>query len=62
MVNFYEASDIFSAVDVLNGFAPTPAVNLAAFPPAAWPSDGGVPDGGSPGDAGTDATVDATPG
>lgn len=51
MVNFYEVSDVFSAVDVLNGFAPEPAdVDLSTFPPT-WPYDAGV-------DA-TDATPDA---
>jgi hypothetical protein len=66
MVNFYEVSDIFTVVDVLNGFAPTPDVDLSAFPPSAWPSDGGVAEAGatdaspktdasSSFDAGTDA-------
>jgi hypothetical protein len=65
MVNFYEVSDVFSVVDVLNGFAPTPNDNLNAFPPSAWPSDGGVveaglSDAGAKGDsaAATDAASD----
>jgi hypothetical protein len=50
MVNFYEVSDIFAAVDMLNGFTPTPDLDLGAFPPSDWPSDGGLdaPDGGHP--------------
>jgi hypothetical protein len=58
MVNFYEVSDIFSVVDVLNGFTSTPNDNLDAFPPSAWPSDGGVVDAGVS-DAG--AKGDASP-
>jgi hypothetical protein len=34
MVNFYEVSDIFGDVDILNGFAALPGDNLDAFPPA----------------------------
>ena len=49
MVNFYEVSDIFSVVDVLNGFSPAPSVDLNTFPPTAWPSDAGVADAASPG-------------
>jgi hypothetical protein len=41
MVNFYDVSDIFFVVDVLNGFAPTPCTDVSAFPPTAWPPDGG---------------------
>ena len=63
MVNFYEVSDIFAAVDMLNGFTPTPDPDLGAFPPSAWPSDGGLDasDGGrSPIDAlAPDAAADA---
>jgi hypothetical protein len=58
MVNFYEVSDVFSVVDVLNGFSPTPDVNLNAFPPCAWPSDGGIADGGC--DSGHDADADGS--
>lgn len=39
MVNFYEVGDIFHAVDVLNGFAPTPSFEDSDFPPE--PPDGG---------------------
>ncbi len=51
MVNFYEVSDLFHVVDVLNGFAPTPHDDLADFPPANWPgaADGGTADGGDAG-------------
>jgi hypothetical protein len=59
MVNFYEVSDIFSVVDVLNGFAPTPDVDLDAFPPSAWPSDGGVMEAGQDGAADSPSAVDA---
>ena len=34
MVNFYEVSDIFSDVDILNGFAALPGDDVDAFPPA----------------------------
>ena len=33
MVNFYEVSDIFADVDILNGFTALPSDNLDAFPP-----------------------------
>ena len=36
MVNFYEVGDLFHDVDVLNGFAPPPNDNLAAFPPSSF--------------------------
>jgi hypothetical protein len=71
MVNFYDVSDVFSVVDVLNGFAPTPAVDLDAFPPDVWPSDGGVLEAGShdaaadsasAGDAAMDGRLDSGPG
>jgi hypothetical protein len=48
MVNFYEVSDLFHVVDVLNGFEPAPA-DLAGFPPAGFQDGGGLdglPDGG----------------
>jgi hypothetical protein len=48
MVNFYEVSDLFSVVDVLNGFSATPNDNLDAFPPPSWPSDGTVVDAMGP--------------
>ena len=38
MVNFYEVSDVFHVVDVLNGFAPAPGDDLSQFPPSQWPS------------------------
>lgn len=34
MVNFYEVSDIFADVDILNGFAALPDDDVDAFPPA----------------------------
>lgn len=48
MVNFYEVSDVFHVVDVLNGFAQGPA-SLDGFPPAGFEDGGGLdglPDGG----------------
>jgi hypothetical protein len=67
MVNFYDVSDIFFVVDVLNGFAPAPCTDLGAFPPTAWPPDGGVvnSDGGAgthDGSMACDATSDAAGG
>jgi hypothetical protein len=44
MVNFYEESDVFHVVDILNGFIAAPTVDLADFPP---PSFSDAPDGGT---------------
>ena len=33
MVNYYEVSDVFADVDILNGFAALPSDNVDAFPP-----------------------------
>ncbi|HEX7666295.1 MAG TPA: phosphatidylinositol-specific phospholipase C domain-containing protein [Polyangiaceae bacterium] len=49
MVNFYDVGDLFTDVDILNGFTPEPNDDLSKFPPADWPN----PDGGAPDDAGT---------
>jgi hypothetical protein len=40
MVNYYEVGDVFTVVDVLNGLAPEPNDDLAAFPPAAFGAGG----------------------
>jgi hypothetical protein len=34
MVNYYEVSDLFADMEILNGFAVVPTDNLDAFPPA----------------------------
>jgi hypothetical protein len=49
MVNFYEIGDVLRDVDILNGFAPTPADDLSKFPPARFPRsyDGGISDSGA---------------
>ena len=53
MVDFYEASDVFHVVEVLNGFAAPPA-SIQGFPPSVFidgggveVADGGLNDGGS---------------
>ena len=43
LVNFYEVSDLFHVVEVLNGFAAGPQ-SIEGFPPASF--DGGLPDAG----------------
>lgn len=51
MINFYEVSDLFHVVDVLNGFAAAPA-DLSGFPPQAFEDGGGLNgtvDGGADG-------------
>ena len=41
MMDFYEASDVFHVVDVLNGFAPAPT-DISGFPPNVFVDGGGV--------------------
>jgi hypothetical protein len=41
MINFYEVSDLFHVVDVLNGFA-SPPTDLPSFPPCVFEDGGGV--------------------
>jgi hypothetical protein len=48
MVNYYEVGDLFTDVDILNGFAPAPDGGTDGFPPDAWPEDSGLADASDP--------------